>query len=55
MYRTVPLAYDGSREGWLALREGALIARILGASVVLLILAQLQTALQPVDCRSGNL
>ena len=36
MYRTVLLAYDGTREGRLALREGALLAKICGARVVLL-------------------
>jgi nucleotide-binding universal stress UspA family protein len=36
MYRKVMLAYDGSREGRAALREGALLARRLGAEVVLL-------------------
>ncbi len=36
MYKTVLLAYDGSVEGVLALREGALLARTCGARVVLL-------------------
>lgn len=36
MYRTVLLAYDGSREGQLALREGARLAQICGSKVVLL-------------------
>lgn len=36
MYRTILLAYDGTREGRLALREGALLARMCGARVVLL-------------------
>lgn len=36
MYRHVLLAYDGSLESALALREGALIARRLGAEVFLL-------------------
>jgi nucleotide-binding universal stress UspA family protein len=36
MYRTILLAYDGTREGRLALREGAMLAKILGSEVVLL-------------------
>ena len=36
MYRTVLLAYDGSREGRLALREGALLAQTCNARVVLM-------------------
>lgn len=36
MYRTILLAYDGTREGRLALREGAMLAKILHAEVVLL-------------------
>ena len=36
MYRTIVLAYDGSTEGRLALREGARLAQICGANVVLL-------------------
>jgi len=36
MYRNILLAYDGSMEGVLALREGALLARTCGANVVLL-------------------
>jgi len=36
MYRRVLLAYDGSLEGRTALREGALLARNLGAQVFLL-------------------
>ncbi|WP_138473480.1 universal stress protein [Poseidonocella sp. HB161398] len=36
MYSTVLLAYDGSREGRLALREGAKLAQACGARVVLL-------------------
>ncbi len=36
MYRTILLAYDGTTEGRLALREGARLAQICGASVVLL-------------------
>jgi len=36
MYRNILLAYDGTREGALALREGALLAKTCGAKVVLL-------------------
>ena len=36
MYKTILLAYDGSREGLLALREGALLAKTCRAKVVLL-------------------
>lgn len=36
MYRTIVLAYDGSTEGRLALREGARLARICRANVLLL-------------------
>ncbi len=36
MYKSILLAYDGSMEGALALREGALLARTCGAKVVLL-------------------
>lgn len=36
MYRSIVLAYDGSPEGRAALREGALMARRLGAQVGLL-------------------
>lgn len=36
MYRTILLAYDGSLEGRLALREGARLAQICGARVVLM-------------------
>jgi len=35
MYRTILLAYDGSLEGRLALREGARLAQVCGARVVL--------------------
>ncbi|MBC7286026.1 universal stress protein [Hoeflea sp.] len=36
MYATILLCYDGSREGRLALREGARLAQITGAGVILL-------------------
>ena len=41
MYRRIVLAYDGTREGRAALREGALLAKTCGAEVFLLsVLAQ---------------
>lgn len=36
MYKNILLAYDGTVEGALALREGALLARTCGAQVILL-------------------
>jgi nucleotide-binding universal stress UspA family protein len=36
MYRTILLAYDGTREGRLALREGAMLAKTFRSDVVLL-------------------
>jgi nucleotide-binding universal stress UspA family protein len=36
MYRQILLAYDGTREGAIALREGALLARQCGAKVFVL-------------------
>jgi nucleotide-binding universal stress UspA family protein len=36
MYKRILLAYDGSREGLIALREGALLAKSCGAAVFLL-------------------
>jgi len=36
MYKRILLAYDGSREGIIALREGALLAKRCGAQVFLL-------------------
>jgi nucleotide-binding universal stress UspA family protein len=40
MYRRVLLAYDGSREGQTALREGALLAKACDADVFLLSVAE---------------
>ena len=45
MYRKVLLAYDGSVEGRLALREGARLAQICGAEVFLLAVVDLSTGL----------
>lgn len=36
MYRTILLAYDGTREGRLALREGAMLAKAFQSHIVLL-------------------
>jgi nucleotide-binding universal stress UspA family protein len=36
MYKKILLAYDGTREGRAALREGAMLARTFGAEIVLL-------------------
>ena len=44
MYKSILLAYDGSREGAMALREGALLARTCGARVVLLSVVPRATA-----------
>lgn len=43
MYEKVLLAYDGSVEGELALREGARLARLCGAEVFLLAVVNLST------------
>lgn len=43
MYRKILLAYDGSVEGRRALREGAMLARLAGAEVVLLAVIDLST------------
>ncbi|MDP3265084.1 MAG: universal stress protein [Tabrizicola sp.] len=40
MYRTILLAYDGSLEGRLALREGARLAQVCGARVVLMAIVE---------------
>jgi nucleotide-binding universal stress UspA family protein len=44
MYKSILLAYDGSREGAMALREGALLAKTCGAKVVLLSVIPSSTA-----------
>ncbi len=49
MYKRVLLAYDGSREGRAALREGALLARDLGAQLFLLAVVPLV----PADAAAG--
>jgi nucleotide-binding universal stress UspA family protein len=45
MYRKVLLAYDGSVEGRLALREGARLAQLCGAEVVLLAVVNLSSGI----------
>ena len=45
----IVLAYDGSREGRSALREGALLARKLGAQVFLLSVVADKTTVAIVD------
>lgn len=51
MYRTILLAYDGTREGRLALREGALLAKLFHADVVLL--AVVEPTFVPVAVDAG--
>lgn len=45
MYRKILLAYDGSIEGRRALHEGAMLARLCGAEVVLLAVVALSTGI----------
>ena len=45
MYRTLLLAYEGTLDGRRALREGALVARMSGARVVLLAVVEFDPAL----------
>lgn len=45
MYRTIVLAYDGSTEGRLALREGARLAQICRSDVVLLAVVDMSVGL----------
>lgn len=49
MYRTIILAYDGSLEGRLALREGARLAQICQARVVLVAVVEPVPDLYPSD------
>jgi nucleotide-binding universal stress UspA family protein len=46
MYKRILLAYDGSREGLIALREGALLAKRCGAHVFLLSVLPCSSGLQ---------
>lgn len=52
MYRKILLAYDGTLEGRVALREGALLARQCGAKVVLLAVVE-AAAYVPVVADAG--
>lgn len=45
MYKSILLAYDGSEEGRLALREGARLARTCNAQVVLVAVVDVNTAI----------
>ena len=45
MYQRILLAYDGSVEGRRALREGAMLARLCGADVLLLAVVNLSTGI----------
>lgn len=47
MYQTIVLAFDGSKEGWLALREGADLALTAKAKVVAIISVLKISASQP--------
>jgi nucleotide-binding universal stress UspA family protein len=47
MYQTIVLAFDGSKEGWLALREGAELALTAKAKVVAIISVLKISASQP--------
>jgi nucleotide-binding universal stress UspA family protein len=50
MYKKILLAYDGSREGLVALREGALLAKACGAQVFLLsVVSSSELAVATVD------
>ncbi len=51
MYRTILLAYDGTREGRLALREGALLAKMFHSEVVLM--AVVEPAFVPLAVDAG--
>ena len=53
MFKTVLLAYDGSEEGALALREGALLARACGAHVHIMSVAPLTTGVQMAEAETG--
>lgn len=54
MYRTVLLAYDGSKEGRLALREGTRLAQICGAQVVLLAVVDATAAMTMGDVAAAG-
>ncbi len=54
MYRRILLAYDGSREGVLALREGALLAKACKAEVFLLSVVPQAHGLRMADGVAGD-
>ena len=54
MFKKVLLAYDGTREGALALREGALLAKACGAQVHLLSVVPCTAGVQIAESQSGG-
>jgi nucleotide-binding universal stress UspA family protein len=54
MFKTVLLAYDGSREGALALREGALLAKACGAHVHLMCVVPQTAGVQMAEAASAG-
>jgi nucleotide-binding universal stress UspA family protein len=54
MFRTILLAYDGSLEGAMALREGALLAKACCAEVVLLSVAPETAGVQMAESVQGG-
>ena len=54
MYRRIVLAYDGTREGRAALREGALLARRCGSEVYLLSVIPNDTGVQFAESVQGG-
>lgn len=54
MYERILLAYDGSREGRAALREGALLAKRLGATVYLLSVASVTAGVRIADATQAG-
>jgi nucleotide-binding universal stress UspA family protein len=55
MYERIVLAYDGSREGLVALREGALLARRFGSKVYLLSVLPQSEGVRIAESVSGDL
>ncbi len=54
MYDTILLAYDGSAEGRLALREGARLAQISGSRVILLAVVDSAVGLALAEASGGS-
>jgi nucleotide-binding universal stress UspA family protein len=54
MFKTVLLAYDGSPEGAIALREGALLARACGAQVHLLSVVPATAGMRLAEAAGGG-